>query len=112
MVQYIIRLPNPDDPEDFRYLHWSTIVDAPTSYGMTREELEAFTLEWDGKNGLERLAERLERADRYGISAQPPGSTTWQDETACNYAGPDDSALSHRGLWQRYVIDRPGPGRV
>lgn len=112
MPQYIIRLPNPDDPEDFRYLHWSTIVDAPTSYGMTREELEAFTLEWDGKNGLRDLAERLERADRYGISVEPPGSTTWQDEIAGNRAGPRYSELDHRGLWQRYVVNRPGPERA
>src|SRR5262245_46149389 len=109
MPKYIIRLPNPDDPDDYRYLHWSTIVDAPTTYGMTRVELEAFTLEWDGKNGLEDLAERLARADRYGISAQPAGSTTWEREVSGNSAGPNETELDHRGIWQRYVVERPGP---
>lgn len=109
MPSYIIRLPNPDDPSDFRYMRWSTIVDSPTTYGMTREELEAYTLEWEGKNGLRDLAERLDRADRYGTSLLPGGTTTWEDEIAGNHAGPHESELDHRGLWLHYVVERPGP---
>lgn len=58
-----------------KYLIWSTVVDAPITYGMTREQLEKYWRDEYGRRGMEDLAERIGRADEKGTSA-------WADDDA------------------------------
>lgn len=50
------------------YLEWSSVVDAPITYGMTLDELRQYIREEYGNEGLERLPARLERVEEYGYS--------------------------------------------
>lgn len=105
MPSYLIRLTNPDDPSDVRYLEWSTVVDAPVTYGLTREEIQAHIKEEYGQQGLRDLRARLERADAKGTSSWVDRSL--KEAIAGNHAGENGEELDERGLWLRYVDGRP-----
>lgn len=54
-----------------RYVEWSSVVDAPTTYLMTEEELKTFLLqEYGYKDGLQDLNDRLERVRKTGTSSR------------------------------------------
>jgi hypothetical protein len=68
MGQYLVKL-----DEDF-YVEWSTVVDAPTTYGMSREEMRQWLIEEYGRandNSAARLARADERSRPSTSSAQP-----------------------------------------
>lgn len=48
MGRFLIRLDGDEGP---RYLEWSTIVDAPVTFGMTREELATHYRDEYGRAG-------------------------------------------------------------
>lgn len=67
MPRYIIKLN--DGSRDY-YLEWSTIVDAPVSKGMSREELRSYIKHLYDLEGLEALDnDRLPRVDAKGTSS-------------------------------------------
>lgn len=84
-----------DRPEEHRFLMWSTVVDGPTSYRMTREQIVHRLL------SAERLEaeERVERAERFGCSA---GSEERESFFAFNRAGEGETSLSEDELWEQY----------
>lgn len=89
------------------YLLWSTIVDAPVSWGLTREEFERFYARQYGEQGMARLPERMARVDRKGTSAfnvESADDTMW-----LNRAGPDEIALSKAEIIEWYVRRRKDP---
>ena len=51
-----------------KYFEWSTIVDAPVTYGMDKEELEEYIKSEYGNEGLRKLPERLKRIEEKGAS--------------------------------------------
>lgn len=98
------------------YLEWSTIVDAPITYGMTLDELKEYIRDEYGNEGMEQLPARLERLEAKGTSAlheQSAESAIW-----LNRAGPDESTLTMMGIYRHYCLDEPVqdewivPGRV
>lgn len=71
MSRYIIKLTDKRDLKDY-YLEWSTIVDAPVTYGMT---LDGFKIYYQGEygiSGMRDLPERLKRVEEKGTSAFSP----------------------------------------
>ena len=52
-----------------QYLEWLTGTDAPTTYGMTFDELQKYIKEEYGNEGLRILFERLKRVETKGTSA-------------------------------------------
>ena len=62
MPNYLLKLKD-------KYFEWSTIVDAPISYGMTLEELLQYIGEKYGQEGMDVLPARLLRLDARGTSA-------------------------------------------
>lgn len=78
--------------EDGRYLEWSTVVDAPVSVSLTRNEAVE---EW----GEERVA----RADQYGTSFHDPQSAA--KLVAYNRAGPKERNLTMEEICEGY---KPG----
>lgn len=72
------------------YVEWSTVVDAPVSYAITRAEaVEAFG------------ASRIARADEKGTSYLSPPYTL-QDFLDCNRAGEDESHIGLEEMRRRY----------
>lgn len=76
------------------YIEWSTVVDAPVSYVMTRSEVPKFIRGDD-------ISERLSRADEFGTSMLAP-NLSLQDMIGFNRAGPKESCISLEGIRSRY----------
>jgi hypothetical protein len=93
MPRYIVKLRN-------LYLEWSTIVDAPISYGWDREGFTSYYRRMYGEVGLQDLAKRLERVDQYGTSL----STSASELIAGNRAGPNGRSLSEDELYRAYCL--------
>src|SRR5882724_530256 len=77
-----------------KYLVWSTIADAPATYGMTRDELVAYVREEDGERGVEGLAWRLDRVEAKGTSVFNDKSA--EDTGRLNRAGLETSRSTSR----------------
>lgn len=93
MAKFIVKL-------DDYYLEWSTIVDAPTTYGMSEDEFREYYRDEYGRNGSLDLEERLERCKKYGTS-MIPGHTP-EDLIVCNRAGPEESELTLKQIKSVY----------
>ena len=98
MGQYIVKLHD-------RYLIWSTIVDAPVTFGMTLDELRQHTKEEYGQQGLRELPKRLERVELHGVSAMSAQSS--EELISFNRAGPDESALTIDEVYTAYCLQQP-----
>lgn len=75
-----------------KYFEWSTVVDAPITYGMTRDECVAYIKEEYGNQGLFGLNERLEKADECGSSSRYV--STLEGIEKYNRAGPKGACLT------------------
>ena len=84
-----------------RYFEWSTIVDAPVTYGLTLDELREYIKEEYGNEGLEELPARLERVEKYGTSSQNQESA--EDLCARNRAGENEKHISLKQIYKQYT---------
>jgi hypothetical protein len=69
------------------FFEWSTVVDAPVTYGMNREAFETYYAEEYGRSRMHELPERMERAERTGTSCML-GYDSLESLMAFNRAGP------------------------
>lgn len=74
------------------FFEWSTVVDAPVTKAMHREEFEQFYKEEYGNRGIEDLEARLSRAITFGCSAFDGHSL--YELIKGNRAGPKETELS------------------
>lgn len=98
MPQYVVKI-----GED-RYLEWSTVVDAPISHGMSRDEMKQHLASQERVEedlALEQAERRLRRADETGTSSMDRTQTP-ETMMAYNRAGPRETRLSVEELIQRY----------
>lgn len=97
MGRYIAKL------GDDAYCEWSTIVDAPVSWVVSRESAVA---EWGPT--------RVERADRNGTSILDgyPAGNTPEEIVRGNRAGPDESVLTAKQIIEAYAEANPAPWTV
>ncbi len=91
MGTYIIKLDN-------QYLLWSTVVDAPVSYGMKTQNDVALELEMRGQY-TRNFPERMERVEKNGISAT---DHTLEELFKFNRAGPNESCLTKAEIIAQY----------
>ncbi|HEX8795470.1 MAG TPA: hypothetical protein VF765_31185 [Polyangiaceae bacterium] len=92
------------------YLEWSSIVDAPVTFGMTLEELNEHVREELGAEGLRRLPARLERVERQGHSGfhgEGVDGIIW-----LNRAGPGETPLSKAEIVEWFVRRRKNPTKA
>jgi len=85
-----------------KYLEWSTIVDAPTTYGMTLEEFKQYYKEQYGLSSMNELEERLRRVEQKGTSSQIDDSV--EDLIRGNRAGKDEKELTMKQLIKEYCL--------
>jgi hypothetical protein len=100
MPQYIMKIHDDKCDKDY-YLIWSTIVDAPVTYGMSLEEFKQYYQAEFGKSGMERLKERMERVRKTGISAHPPFAN-YERYFESNRAGDKETRLDKEGILEKY----------
>ena len=96
MGRCILKLPGRDK---FWYLIWSTVADAPVTYGMTLDELREYIREKEGASGLRDLPERLARCDAHGTSSL---ISSLEGLVECNRAGPGETNLSLEQIVEAY----------
>jgi hypothetical protein len=85
-----------------RYLEWSSIVDAPATYGMTLEEFKNYYEQSYGTSSMAELEERLKRVEKTGTSSM--SEETVDELISFNRAGFEESCLSKEELIDHYVI--------
>ena len=89
-------------PEREWWLVWSTVVDAPVTYGMTREELIAWWGEEYGKQGVRNLGPAIARAEEVGTSSHRSPSV--EEMIICNRAGVDETRLTEAEIVAMYCL--------
>lgn len=99
MGRYIIKIKD-------QYLEWSTVVDAPVTYGMSLTEFEEFTKEEYGQHGLMELPKRLERVERKGTSSMMDSSL--ESLVSYNRAGENSTCITLDEIYERYCVKREG----
>ena len=89
-----------DNGTDY-YLEWSTIVDAPVTCGMSREEFTNFYREEYGRDAMRfEFPERMKRVDEKGTSARVYDNV---DEVLMgNKAGKNGERLSKGEIIEKY----------
>lgn len=97
MPNYICKL-----SDGFRpfYFEWSTIVDAPVTYGMLREDFIAYYLRRYGETSKTDLDIRLSRVEATGTSCM---DQTLDEVLSCNRAGPKETHADRAQLLQLLV---------
>lgn len=93
MARFIVKI-------DGKYLEWSTVVDAPVTYGMTREEFEAYYRFNYGESWMEHLPERMARVEANGTSSF--NCTSIEDVIAGNRAGDGEQELTLEQIAEKY----------
>lgn len=87
---------------------WSTIVDAPITYGLSLKEFKQYMKSeygkqgWDGPTGID---ESIQRANKNGASWQD--GTTLEQTIRDNRAGDGETELDLNGIITRYITERP-----
>jgi hypothetical protein len=94
MGTMILKLPHPERP----YLEWSTIVDAPTTRGLSADDLRAYVQEEYGNEGLRELPARLARCELDGTS----GRVGLEEAILCNRAGSGETRLTMAQIVEYY----------
>lgn len=68
MGRYIVKLADRQHKTDY-YMEWSTVVDAPVTWGMTLDNFKEYYIEEYGKSSVDELEKRLLRVEERGCSA-------------------------------------------
>lgn len=98
MPRYIVKFQDKQNNKDY-YLEWSTIVDAPVTYGMSLTEFKEYYKIKYGLEGLKDLPERLQRVETNGTSAH---NYDLDELIADNRAGKDETELSMEEIVEDY----------
>lgn len=106
MGKFIIKITDPTDQKDY-YMEWSTIVDAPVTYGMELDEFKKYYQEEYGRQGCIGLQERLDRVAINGSSAIEPYDKV-DKLIEGNRAGENETELDKEGLLDAYCRKRAG----
>lgn len=84
------------------YLEWSSIVDAPVTFGMKRDEFEAYHLAEYGRNGHQNFEQRMAMVDQHGSSSMYNHSA--KDVISINRAGEDEAELTLDEIYRAYCL--------
>lgn len=98
MPKYIVKLGN-------KYFEYSTICDAPITFGMSRDEMRSHLLVRYGTCDADETERRLERCDTKGTSSFCDSSA--EDALSCNRAGPSESELTVEQIRLAYCERQP-----
>lgn len=95
MGRYIIKIND-------KFFLWSTVVDAPITYGLTIDKLTEFIRFEYGQRGVDDLLERLRRVEAKGHSAH--FDMTLDELLNGNRAGENETTLTVDEIYQKYAV--------
>lgn len=88
------------------YFEWSTVVDAPTTFGMSLEEMRQNLKDDYGQRGLDYFdSSSFARIEKVGAGWL--NGKTLEDTVAGNRAGPDESELTIDEIYTAYGLRQP-----
>jgi len=90
------------------YLEWSTVVDAPVTFGMSLAEFKEYYRWENGERGMKELVARLERVEKKGTSSFTDVDA--EDTISINRAGPNETELTRHEIHQAYCLRKPVKG--
>ena len=97
MPNIICHLPNGN------FLEWSTVVDAPTTYGVPRPEFDEYCRKRYGNRYFETEHEtRMDLAVEHGTSSRVPRPTSLAELVEHNRAGPNEECLRLEEILARF----------
>lgn len=86
------------------YLEWSSIVDAPITYGLSLKEFKSYWKDEYGRRGMLELPFLLERVESFFTSER--GGVTLNSYFKNNRAGKNESRLDKKGILDNYCRKR------
>lgn len=101
MPRYICKFTDDATQRDY-YLEWSTVVDAPVTYGMTLEEFTDYYRNEYGRAGEADLEERMKRVEAKGTSSQVDGDV--RSLIRGNRAGDKESSMTYNEIVAEYCV--------
>lgn len=103
MPKYILKLT--DGPKDY-YLEWSTVVDAPVTFGLSLDEFKEFYRGEYGASGMNGFMMRMSRVESHGTSSY---HETAEEVIRGNRAGLDETCFSKEQIIDWYCRRREDP---
>lgn len=100
MGRFIMKLHDEKFQKDY-YLEWSTVVDAPVTWGMPLEEFKVYYKEEYGNHGCRDLEDRLKRVEEFGISAYYPYDNL-ESYFGYNRAGKNGKTIGKELILERF----------
>ena len=103
MQKLIVKITDDKTNKDY-YLEWSSVIDAPTTYGLELEEFKRHYAAQYGALGIEALPKLLAQVENTGTSS------FFQDiQGLLNYnrAGDDREHLDKEGILDNYCRNKP-----
>lgn len=94
----IIKIHDETSRKDY-YMEWSTICDAPLTFGRDLESFKEYHINQYGQAKMNELAERLKRVEETGCSSF---TYSLDDLLNCNRAGKDETELDKEGILEKY----------
>lgn len=85
------------------YFEWSTVVDAPVTYGMSLDEFKEYYKRQYGESSMQELEYRLERVDKNGVSGLPPYDRL-ESYMEYNRAGENETVATKEQIIERLKI--------
>lgn len=90
-----------------RYLEWSTVADAPTTYGMNLQDFKEYYRSRWGEEIYAKLDARLDRVERKGTSVYCDDSVL--KTVLCNRAGYRERNLTLDELYEWFCVKQESP---
>lgn len=106
MGKFILKITDDKTKKDY-YMEWSTVVDAPITYGLDLNEFKEYYKSQYCERGMMDLPERMKRVEKTGSSGMPPYNKL-DDFFKFNKAGSNESCIDKEGILNRYCRERVG----
>jgi len=84
------------------YSEWSSVVDAPITYLLTREDFEQYYREEYGRFGMQDFQKMMERVDETGTSSR---HFTREEIISANRAGPNETKITEQEIIRHYLLE-------
>lgn len=100
MSRFIVKLN--DGHRDF-YLEWSSVVDAPVTYGLSLDEFKSYYREEYGNSSMAEFERRLDRVNLRGTSCFTADSA--EQLVKYNRAGKGETCLTLEQIIDAYCVN-------
>ncbi len=101
MPKYIVKLTDKKTNTDY-YMEWSTVVDAPVTFGLSREAFEEYYQERYRPADYSELSKRMNRVEKWGTSSID--GETAEEMIIANRAGENETELTYEEILNQYCI--------